>query len=104
MENIYRVAVHYLNDIGYVEYVINTKAANVFLKTLDKKAAVENYLANEHEIQVPHATLRDFTTEKIQPLASLESFKLAMTRVWGETDVYVDWSRPIDYVLDGMDK
>lgn len=95
MENVYRVAVHYREDNGYVEYNETAKCAKVFLETASKKAAVEAYLAEEHGINIPHETLMDFTIEKIQPLASLANFKLAMTRLWGETDVYVDWSRPV---------
>ena len=47
---------------------------------------------------VPHETLMDFTPEEIDPLADVESFKLALTRLWNETKVHVDWSRPVDYV------
>ena len=40
----------------------------------------------------------DFTPEEIDPLADVKSFKLALTRLWNETKVHVDWSRPVDYV------
>ena len=29
-------------------------------------------------------------------------FKLALTRLWEATDVHVDWSRPVDYVKNGI--
>lgn len=96
MENIYRVAVHYNKDNGYLEYAIDAKTVKVVLETAEKKIAVEQYLAAEHEINVPHETLMDFAKEKVQPLSSLESFQLALTRLWDMTDVYVDWSRPVN--------
>jgi hypothetical protein len=53
-------------------------------------------------LKASHETLRDFTKEKIQPLSSMENFKLTLTRIWESTDIYVDWSRPVDYVLGTM--
>ena len=47
---------------------------------------------------MPHETLMDFTKETVTPLADRESFELALTRLWNETGVQVDWSRPVDYV------
>lgn len=95
MENIYCVAIHYNEDMGYVEYNPVNKTVKVVLKNDDKKAAVENFLIVEHEIKVPNKTLMDFTNTKVKAIDSLESFKLAMTRLWGKTGVYVDWSRPV---------
>ena len=40
----------------------------------------------------------DFTEETIEPWSSKENFQLALTRLWENTDVHVDWSRPVDYV------
>lgn len=102
MENIFRVAVHYNEDIGYIEYNAETKAAKVVLKTEAKVKEAEAFLAAEHEFQIPHETLRDFTKEKIQPLSSMENFKLTLTRIWESTDIYVDWSRPVEYVTKGI--
>lgn len=95
MENIYCVAIHYNEDIGYVEYNEADKKAKVVLKNRDKKEEVEQFLAKEHEIKIPNKTLMDFSDTKVKALDSLESFKLAMTRLWGKTGVYVDWSRPV---------
>jgi hypothetical protein len=104
MENIFQVAIHCNEDIGYIEYAIDTKTAKVVLHSQEKVAEVHAFLEAEHEFRVPHETLRDFTPEKIQPLSSLENFKLTLTRIWESTDVYVDWSRPVDYVIAHMDK
>lgn len=95
METVYRVAIHYNEDNGYIEYKVNEKSANVALETAEKKAEVEAYLAAAHEINVPKETLLDFAKERIQPLENLENFKLALTRIWDATGVYVDWSRPV---------
>ncbi|WP_110954921.1 hypothetical protein [Anaerosinus massiliensis] len=96
MENIYRVAIHYNEDNGYIEYAKEEKAAKVVLETVDKKEQVESYLAQTHEINVPNETILDFSKRMVNPLNSLEEFKLSLTRLWGITGVYVDWSRPVN--------
>lgn len=95
MENRYCVAIHFNEDIGYVEYNEVERKAKVVLGDELKKTAVEEFLTKMHEIRVPQETLRDFVDKKVDALADLESFKLAMTRLWGQTGVYVDWSRPV---------
>ena len=32
----------------------------------------------------------------------VETLQLALTRLWEATDVHVDWSRPVDYVKNGI--
>lgn len=96
MESIYRVAVHYNEIRGYVEYKEDEKMAKVVLDDAAKRAEVEAYLTAAREIRVPKDSLLEFETCTIQPLRSLEEFKLAMTRVWGEVGLYVDWSRPVE--------
>lgn len=95
MAELYRVAIHYNEEIGFLEYNETDKTANVVLAVAEKKAEVEAYLAAAHEIRVPKDSLMDFSITTVQPLCSLESFKLALTRLWGITGVYVDWSRPV---------
>jgi hypothetical protein len=58
---------------------------------------------------VPHDNLVDFTEETIDPLADVRSFQIALTRIWEETEVYVDWSRPVEFIkkyptLDSLPK
>lgn len=98
MDITYSVAISYGKDLGYIEYSAPEKQANVVLANAEGKRLVEEYLAVPHEIGVPHETLMDFTKELVDPLADESSFKLALTRLWNETRVHVDWSRPVDYV------
>ena len=95
MENVYSVAIHFEEDKGYIEYDMQSKQVNVVLKTAAKKAEVEAYLAKTHEINVPKDTLMDFEKRVVVPLNSLEELKIALTRMWDATEVYVDWSRPV---------
>ena len=97
MANDFSVAISYGRDLGYIEYDGEKKTATVTLAGEGKKLT-EDYLAATREINVPHETLMDFTTETVNPLADVESLKLALTRLWNETGVHVDWSRPVDYV------
>ena len=46
--------------------------------------------------------MHDFTTITINPLDDVETLQLALTRLWEATDVHVDWSRPVDYVKNGI--
>jgi len=98
MENTYSVAVSFGNDLGYIEYDIDNKTAQVTLANDEGKQKTEEFLKQNHDIEVPHKTLLDFTVEKINPLESVKSFQLALTKLWETTGVHVDWSRPVDYV------
>lgn len=94
----YSVAISYKNDLGWIDYDEAAKKATVHLANEEGKKKVEEYLSKTHEINIPHKTLMDFTHETIDPLADLKSLQTALTRLWGVTDVSVDWSRPVDYV------
>ena len=98
MENTYSVAISYEDALGYIEYDLNDKTAQVTLANDDGKHKAEDFLHQVHEIAIPHETLLDFTAEQIDPLASVDNFKIALTRLWEATGVHVDWSRPVDYV------
>lgn len=98
MENTFSVAISYQKDLGYIEYDGATKTATVTLANEEGKKRTEEYLHTVQEIKVPHETLMDFTAEQIDPLADVDSLKLALTRLWNKTQVHVDWSRPVDYV------
>lgn len=98
MDKIYSVAVSCRGANGWVEYDTEAKTVKVFLDDEKATADAEKFLSEKHEINVPHETLHDFTTETIDPLADVESFQIVLTRLWENTEVHVDWSRPVDYV------
>jgi len=95
MADLYRVAIHYLNDYGYIEYDPDTKKVIVNLANEAKRKEVESYLATEHVFRVAHDTLLDFVELRTVPTESLENLKQCLTRLWEATEVLVDWSRPI---------
>ncbi len=108
-ENKFSVAVHYGDALGYIEYDGNARKAVVTLPDEEGKRLAEEYLNKTHEIAVPNMTLVDFETKTVDPLADIRSFQIAMTRIWEETEVYVDWSRPVEFVkkyptLDSLPK
>lgn len=94
----FSVAISYGEDLGYVEYDDENKKVIVVLANEEGRLKAEKFLSTEHEIKIPHETLLDFTAEKINPQASAEDLKIALTRLWENTGVHVDWSRPVDYV------
>ena len=98
METAFSVAISYEKDLGYIEYDAASKAATVTLANDKGRKLTEDYLHSIHEISIPHETLMDFTAERIDPLADVESLKTALTRLWNQTGVHVDWSRPVEYV------
>ena len=77
MSDTYSVAISYGDVLGWIDYDAASRSATVNLS---------------------HETLMDFTKENVTPLADRGSFELALTRLWNETNVQVDWSRPVDYV------
>lgn len=94
MQNIFQVAIHYGKSFGRIEYDSETKTAKVVLDNAQKREEVEAYLQQSRTL--PHAltTLREFERLEIQPLDSLEAFKMALSELWVTTEVLVDWSRP----------
>ena len=107
--NKFSVAIHYGDTLGYVEFDGDAHRAVVTLSDEEGKKKTEEYLSATHEIAVPNMTLMDFETKTIDPLADVRSFQIAMTRIWEETEIYVDWSRPVEFVkkyptLDSLPK
>lgn len=98
MDKIYSVAVSCRGANGWVEYDTEAKTVKVFLDDEKAVADAEKFLSEKHDINIPHETLRDFTTETIDPLASVDCFQVVLTRLWENTGVHVDWSRPVEYV------
>ena len=98
MSDTYSVAISYGDVLGWIDYDASAHSATVNLADEKGRGAVEDFLAADHEVEVPHETLMDFTKEIVTPLADRKSFELALTRLWNETNVQVDWSRPVDYV------
>lgn len=96
MQSMFQVAIHYGKSFGRIEYNPETKTANVVLDNEVKRKQVEQYLQQLRVMPQAKVSLRDFEWLEIRPLASLESFKLALTKLWENTEVYVDWSRPAD--------
>ena len=102
METNYSVAISCHADLGYIEYDAEKKTANIALANDEAKKKVEDFLKTKMTIQIPHEKLHDFTNITVDPLADTQSFQLALTRLWENTDVHVDWSRPVDYVKNGI--
>ena len=91
----FAVTLNYNCNYGFVEYNEETKTALVTLPVAEAKAAVEKFLATPLTLDVPQGeTIRDFVTKTLEPLASLENFKVSITRLWGQTGVRVEWSLP----------
>ena len=94
-DRIFKVVIHFAAEYGQVEYNEATKTARVVLADAEKRQAVEKYLNEPHVI--PNADgddLRTFHPKSLVPTDDLDSFKLALTRLWHNTGIYVDWSRP----------
>ncbi len=98
----YSVAISCHNDLGFIEYDSISKAVNIVIDNTEIKERIQAFLNTSLTIQIPHETLHDFTTVTINPLADIDSFQLALTRLWEITDVHVDWSRPVEYVKNGI--
>ena len=94
-DRILKVVIHYDAEYGQVEYCEATKTVRVVLADAEKRQAVEKYLTEPHVI--PNADGDDLLTfhpKALVPTDDLDSFKLALTRLWHHTGIYVDWSRP----------
>lgn len=94
-DSVFKVAIHFAAEYGQIEYDPRQKSVRVILADPDMRQAVENYLATPHVIEdADGADLLTFHAKRIVPTEDLASMKLALTRMWHHTKVYVDWSRP----------
>ena len=94
-DRIFKVVIHFAAEYGQVEYDEVTKTARVVLADAEKRQAVEKYLGESHVIQnADGEDLRTFHPKSLVPTDDLDSFKLALTRLWHHAGIYVDWSRP----------
>lgn len=93
--SMFAVTLNYHGNYGYVEYDSENKQAEVVLSVPEAKAKVEKFLSEKLTLDVQEGdTVRQFVTKTLEPLASLENFKICLTRLWFNTDVSVEWSMP----------
>ena len=91
----FKVVIHFAAEYGQINFDIEAKSFQVILADAGKRQLVEKYLSEPRVIQnADGQDLRTFHPKTLLPVESLESFKLALTRMWQHTGVYVDWSRP----------
>lgn len=61
----------------------------------EAKASVEKFLSEKLTLDVQEGdTVRQFVTKTLDPLASLDNFKICLTRLWFNTGILVEWSIP----------
>ena len=93
-EPIFKVVIHFAAEYGQVEYDPRSKTVRVILADSTMRRKVEEYLASSHVIaDADGEDLLTFHTKTVVPTENLASMKLALTRMWHHTKVYVDWSR-----------
>jgi hypothetical protein len=94
-DRIYKVVVHFDAEYGQIEYDTHEKTIRVLINDQDKRQSVEKYLSEPHVMDSADGSdLRTFHSKNVKALEDLASMKLALTRLWQHTGVYVDWSRP----------
>lgn len=91
----FAVTLNYNCDYGYVEYDSENKKVEVVLSDAEAKASVEKFLREKLTLDVQEGdTVRQFVTKTLDPLASLDNFKICLTRLWFNTGILVEWSIP----------
>ena len=95
MSQIFRVAVHYDNDNGFIEYDASTRQVKVQLADAGKRREAEAFFQSKQILRAAQHTLMDFIEQPGMPTDSLDNFKLALGHLWQATEVHVDWSRPV---------
>ena len=92
----YRVAISYGHDLGYVEFNEASHTLSVVLPNKEKREAAEAFLAQQHTLKLPQESLSDFVEATLQASESKENFQRVLGYLWQATGVHVDWSRPVD--------
>ena len=95
MSEVFRVAVHYENDNGFIEYDPVAKTVNIQLVTEEKCREAAAYFSTKQTLRKAHDSLVDFREWQAVPTDDLESFQAAIGHLWVNTGIHVDWSRPV---------
>lgn len=95
MNKSFKVAIQFENKCGFIEYDAGEKNIKVTFDNQDKRQEIEKYLSCEHTIRIAGQKLMDFSEKTILPSENVDNLKTALTRMWQETGVLVDWSRPV---------
>ena len=90
------VTLNYNGSYGFVEFNDETKELKIEIPNHeDMVQKVREYLTTPHTMDVPgKASLCEFETVTVNALDSVAQFKLALTRLWVNTEVLVEWSMP----------
>jgi len=90
------VTLNYNGNYGFVEFNDATKELIIQIPNQEEAVQkVREYLTTPHEMDVPgDKSLCEFETVTVNALESVEQFKLALTRLWVNTEVLVEWSMP----------
>ena len=92
----YRVAISFGNDLGYVEFNEASHALSVVLPNEEKRQATEAFLAQQHTLKLPPESLTEFVEVTLLASESKENFQRILGYLWQATGVHVDWSRPVE--------
>lgn len=95
MAEVFRVAIHHDDDCGYIEYDADTRQVKVVLDDVAKRSEIEAFLSKKQLIREAE-TLLDFKEATVLPTDSVGTLKAVLAQLWQNTDVFVDWSRPVD--------
>ena len=76
MSDTYSVAISYGDVLGWIDYDVASRSATVNLADEKGRTAVEEFLAADHEVEVPHETLMVSVHTVILPSQS------ASVQVW----------------------
>ncbi len=81
-----------IKEFGNVIYDEKTKELEVDLDNTIMKNAVSSYLRTEREYWIPTGDgIDEFRVDKAKPTESLMYMELALSSLWGNTGVWVDW-------------
>lgn len=95
MAEVFRVAIHHDDDCGYIEYDSDTRKLKVVLDDPAKRGEIEAFLSKAQIIREAQ-TLLEFKEATVLPTDSVGTLKAVLGQLWQNTDVFVDWSRPVD--------
>ncbi len=92
------VTLNYHGHYGYLDYDEESHAMTVVIPDGNEEAeqAVRDFLNRPHTMDVPgdDGTTYHFKQVTLDARNSWEECKQVITRLWGKTDVLVEWSMP----------
>lgn len=91
MNHLFQISIQWKDSFGTLTYSEDEQKVSVFFPLKDYLSKIEEFFS--HPVTVREmVTLREYRHIEVNPLDSLKHFKMALSELYNQTGIRVDWS------------